>query len=91
MARRYPGGTKKTWYKRTLVEEFAPYVQTDGLVTRISRFNDLECSVEELISIEEIYENRHDNMTKKVRDCTTGMITEYFKVGREDAAKSKNI
>lgn len=73
------------------MEEFAPYVQTDGLVSRISRFTDLECSMEELICIEELYENRNDNMIKKVKDCKSGIITEYFKVGREDAAKCKVI
>lgn len=90
LAKRFPKGVKTTWYKRTLVEEFAPYVQTDGLITKISRFNDMDCSVDQLNIIEEIYANRHDCMNKIMRDINTGMVCEYFTEGRDDAVKSKD-
>lgn len=87
VATRFPKGIKKTWYKRTLVEEYAPYVQVDGLVTRVSRFYDMECTEEQLYVIEEIYANRHDCMNKIIRDVKTGMVHEHFMEGRDDACK----
>lgn len=48
---RYPQGKKVAYYKRTLVEEFAPYVQEDGLVTRISRFENMECTGKSIMTI----------------------------------------
>lgn len=76
-----------TRYKRTLVEEYAPYVQLDGLVVRIKRHEDLECN-DAPITIEERFENRCDLMWKTVKDCETSIIVEHFYRGREDAVKS---
>lgn len=84
---RFPNGVRSTCYKRTLVEEFAPYVQDDGLVVRVCRFHDLECSPDQLYIIEERYENRHDHLIKIVEQIATGLTTEYFSRGREDATK----
>lgn len=87
MQTRFPNGIRSTNYKRTLVEEFAPYVQDDGLVARICRFHDLDCSPDLLYIVEERYENRQDCLIKIVEEISTGLITEYFSRGREDAAK----
>lgn len=76
-----------TKYKRTVVEDYAPYIQEDGLVRRICRHEDLEC-LEPPLSIEEQYENRRDHMHRTFQDCTTRTVTEYFRRGREDAVKS---
>lgn len=84
---RYPQGKRETKYKRTVVEEFAPYIMPDGLITKIHRHDDLEC-MDNAMVIEEYYENRRDLMTKTVRDCFNGTITEYFERGRDDAVKS---
>lgn len=73
-------------YKRTKVEEFAEYVQYDGLVTKISRFDDMECEGD-TSTIEEIYKNRQDCLDKILRDCETQKVTEYFRSGREDGMK----
>lgn len=74
-----------------MVEQFAPYVQEDGLVTRICRYNDLECMPSELHTVEERFENRIDNLVKITSDVNTGEITEYFERGREDGVKSKYV
>ncbi|KAF2899788.1 hypothetical protein ILUMI_06398, partial [Ignelater luminosus] len=87
LKQRFPQGVKKTWYKRTMTEQFAPYVQEDGLVTRICRYNDLECTPSELHTIEERFENRTDSLVKTISDIDTGDITEYFERGREDGVK----
>lgn len=86
LARKFPGGRKTTWYKRTLVEEYAPYVQNDGLVTKITRFDDFECT--HAVQVEEIYENRQDKFVKRVVQLDDEMITEYYDSGRPDAAIS---
>uniref|UniRef100_A0A1Y1MSI4 Dynein regulatory complex subunit 7 n=1 Tax=Photinus pyralis TaxID=7054 RepID=A0A1Y1MSI4_PHOPY len=87
LAKRFPDGVKKTWYKRTYVEQFAPYIQEDGLIVRICRYRDLDYSPSELYVIEEHYENRADNLVKIVSDSMTGDIFEYYSSGREDCMK----
>ncbi|KAK9884109.1 hypothetical protein WA026_005063 [Henosepilachna vigintioctopunctata] len=82
LAMKYPKGVKKTWYKRTLVQNFAPYLQEDGLVTKVTRYKDFECTVP--TTIEDCYENRQDKMYRVVADLESGKIEEYFKAGRED-------
>lgn len=72
-----------TWYKKTLVEEYAPYIQYDGLVTKIMRFKDFFCT--ECVIVEQIYENRQDKLRKIVYDLKSDIVKEYFGPGREDA------
>ncbi|RZC40202.1 hypothetical protein BDFB_010555, partial [Asbolus verrucosus] len=83
LKQKYPDGMSKTWYKRTLVEEYAPYVQYDGLVTKITRFKDFNCT--QCTTIEDIFQNRQDKMKKIVYDVETDIVTEFFGPGREDA------
>lgn len=77
-----------TQYKRTLVEEYAPYVCEDGLIQKITRFTDFACT--DLETMEEIFENRHDKLTRVVLDARTNLVTEYFAEGREDSMISTN-
>lgn len=83
---RYPGGAKITYYKRTIVEQYAPYVMQDGLVTKISRYANFTCT--DLNKVEEIYENRSDKLYKSIMDVKTKLVTEYFNTGREDGVIS---
>lgn len=71
------------------MEEYSPYVLEDGLVSRVKRYKDLECSESELICTEEHYKNRADKLSKITIDSGSGFITEYFEEGREDCVKSK--
>lgn len=80
---RYPNGSKATYYKRTCVQQFAPYVSYDGLVTRITRYDDFDCN--EMKCIEDIYKNRADYQIRQINDVKNGVITEYFNPGREDS------
>ncbi|KAJ3649538.1 hypothetical protein Zmor_021277 [Zophobas morio] len=83
LKQKYPEGVMTTWYKRTLVEEYAPYVQYDGMVVKITRFKDFDCTIP--TRVEDLYENRQDKLRKIVFDYNTQYITEYFGPGREDA------
>lgn len=86
LKKKFADGCRKTQFKRTLVEEYAPYVQEDGLIVKITRCKDFECT--QPLIIEERYENRQDKLTKIIWDITTDIVTEYFGSGREDAVLS---
>lgn len=86
LAKKFPEGERKTWYKRCLLEEYAPYVLPDGLVARICRFHDMECTPGNLYKVEEIYENRHDHLVRLIYDIDSGLVIEYFTEGRDDSA-----
>lgn len=43
LERRWPGGTKVTRYRKAELEKFAPYLRSDGLVTRLTTYKDLDC------------------------------------------------
>lgn len=83
---RYPIGKKETHYNRTFVEQFSPYVQTDGLVLRINNFEDMECTIGP-IDMEERYENRRDHLVKIKTNFENNWIEEHFERGREDGVK----
>lgn len=40
---RCPNGTKVIQYKRAKLEKWAPYLNSNGLMSRLSTFEDLEC------------------------------------------------
>lgn len=40
---RCPNGKKVIQYKRAKLEKWAPYVNTNGLVSRLTSYEDLEC------------------------------------------------
>lgn len=87
LERRFPGGSKTTHYKRTMVEQYAPYVCDDGLVKKITRFTDFACT--DIETVEEEFENRHDKLVKRIVDAKTNLETEHFGAGRDDAIISK--
>lgn len=40
---RYPGGKKVTFYRKAKLERFGLYLQSDGLITRLTTYKDLSC------------------------------------------------
>lgn len=87
LAEKYPDGMIKTWYKKTLVEEYAPYVNYDGLVTKITRYADFDCT--DCTRIEHVYKNRQDYLVKIIYNTKNNQVTEYFENGRDDAVIGK--
>ncbi|XP_050298709.1 dynein regulatory complex subunit 7 [Anthonomus grandis grandis] len=83
LQKRFPLGAKVTQYKRTVVEEYAPYVCEDGEVQKIVRYKDFACTDIELI--EEKFENRHDKLIQAILNSKTNLVVEYFAPGREDS------
>lgn len=43
MESRFPGGSKVIRYRKATLEKFSPYHLEDGLVTRLTTFDDLDC------------------------------------------------
>lgn len=40
---RWPGGQNVILYKKVRLEEFAPYLRPDGLVKRLTTYQDVDC------------------------------------------------
>lgn len=82
----YPRGFKLTIYKKTKVEQFAPYNQPDGLIRRIKIFQDYERTMP--INIISYYKHRIDNLILRRRFPFEHKIIEFFAPGRSE--KDKN-
>ncbi|CAG5133747.1 unnamed protein product, partial [Candidula unifasciata] len=77
---RCPSGKKTKLYKKAKLEKFAHYLLPDGLVLRLSVFDDMELT--DLIMGKEFYDHRKDKLHTRVHNHRTGWITEYFHPGR---------
>ncbi|CAL7949593.1 unnamed protein product [Xylocopa violacea] len=83
--RRYPNGSKTMYYKRVKVEFYAPYLHTDGLVQKITIYNDYNymTPVEEY----ECYANRSDNLVETRKNINDGTVVDCYARGRTDQCK----
>uniref|UniRef100_A0A1B6DIF5 Dynein regulatory complex subunit 7 n=1 Tax=Clastoptera arizonana TaxID=38151 RepID=A0A1B6DIF5_9HEMI len=82
---RYPTGQKIIKYKKVQVELFAPYLLKDGLVSRITVYEDYE--YQNPLVVYENFNNRQDNLEKLTKYVVKNQRTEEYKPGREDALK----
>ncbi|XP_033625449.1 dynein regulatory complex subunit 7-like [Asterias rubens] len=78
---RCPQGKKTLMYKRAKLEKFAHYLLRDGMVTRLSIFQDRE--LKDLIQVKEWFSHRKDMLDLRVHNHRTGVNTEYYKQGRQ--------
>ncbi|XP_033347951.1 dynein regulatory complex subunit 7-like isoform X1 [Bombus vosnesenskii] len=83
--KRFPNGTKTILYKKTKVELFAPYLQLDGVVQRITIYNDYDYTTP--IEIYETYANRSDNLVESRRNINDNTVIDYYRRGRADQCK----
>ncbi|KAM9192373.1 dynein regulatory complex subunit 7 isoform 1-T1 [Dugong dugon] len=82
---RCPNGKKVIQYKRAKLEKWAPYLNSNGLVCRLTTYEDLECT--NVLEIKEWYQNREDMLELKHMNKTTGLNTDYFKPGHPQALR----
>ncbi|XP_038610067.1 dynein regulatory complex subunit 7 isoform X3 [Tachyglossus aculeatus] len=82
---RCPQGKKVIQYKKAKLEKWAPYLNSNGLVSRLTSYEDMECS--KVVEVKEWYKNREDMLEMKQVNKLTGVITEYFKPGRIQALR----
>jgi len=87
--RRYPQGSKTIFYKKAKVELYAPYFQMDGLIQRVTVYEDYEYITP--IQCYEKYLNRSDCLTESSKDFNTDTITDFFEKGRSDHCKGETI
>lgn len=83
--RRYPGGSKIILYKKTKLELYAPYVQRDGLIQKITLFEDYEHTSP--TTVYETFANRADRLYRTVKNLDTEAIADFYHRGRPDACK----
>ncbi|XP_077969696.1 dynein regulatory complex subunit 7-like [Styela clava] len=75
---RCPQGKKTILYKKAKLEKYAPYLLKEGLIERLTVFNNNELT--DLQRVEERFANREDKL--KQRKEEGGIITEEFVEGR---------
>ncbi|ESN89877.1 hypothetical protein HELRODRAFT_149332, partial [Helobdella robusta] len=84
-----PNGRKVILYKKTKLEKFAPNLMPDGVVLRLSLFEDHSRS--KLLEVREMYKNRMDKLDKRVYNYRTGWTSEYFLPGRPNKMKEHHF
>lgn len=86
---RFPTGCKKIYYKRVLLELFAPYLNDDGVVKRLAMFENLDYTVE--ICCWQWHRNREDSLETIEKDFETNKIIENYANGRTDSLRCKYL
>ncbi|XP_075692909.1 dynein regulatory complex subunit 7, partial [Rhinoderma darwinii] len=82
---RCPQGRKLLQYKKAKLEKWAPYLQKDGQESRLTLYQDTECSQE--LKVQDWFQNRKDKLDMKQQERRSGATTEHFSPGRMDALK----
>jgi len=75
-----PGRKKVKLYYKSKLEIFADYSEPDGLVQRVTAYDDRERTVER--EVREVYRFRKDKLAKRERFPQEGRVVEYFDKGR---------
>ncbi|XP_066874616.1 dynein regulatory complex subunit 7 isoform X3 [Kogia breviceps] len=82
---RCPNGKKVIQYQRARLEKWAPYLNNNGLVCRLTTYEDLECT--KTLEIKEWFQNREDMLELKHINKVTGLNIDYFKPGHPQALR----
>ncbi|MCJ8734378.1 hypothetical protein PDJAM_G00234650 [Pangasius djambal] len=82
----FPGGSKVIRYRKATLEKFSPYLLKDGLVTRLTTYDDLEWTQPN--TVKEWYENRHDELQERELQKATSVTIERFSSGRSFCLKT---
>lgn len=85
---RYANGRKKIYYKRALLELYAPYSHNDGLVKRLTLYKNLDHT--DAIVCWQMYRNRDDSLESMEMDFETNQIIENYASGRSDSLRRKS-
>uniref|UniRef100_A0A8D0GJM9 Dynein regulatory complex subunit 7 n=1 Tax=Sphenodon punctatus TaxID=8508 RepID=A0A8D0GJM9_SPHPU len=82
---RCPQGMKVIQYKKARLEKWAPYLNSDGLVSCLTLYEDPECT--KVLEVREWFKNREDMMEMKEVNKHTEVTTEYFDPGHVQGLK----
>uniref|UniRef100_A0A8C0J9X6 Dynein regulatory complex subunit 7 n=1 Tax=Chelonoidis abingdonii TaxID=106734 RepID=A0A8C0J9X6_CHEAB len=83
---RCPQGKKVIQYKNAKLEKWAPYLNSNGLVKRLTIYEDPECI--RVLEVKEWFENREDMMNMRELNKKTEVTTEYFSPGHIQGLKA---
>uniref|UniRef100_A0A8C8RNP4 Dynein regulatory complex subunit 7 n=1 Tax=Pelusios castaneus TaxID=367368 RepID=A0A8C8RNP4_9SAUR len=83
---RCPQGKKVIQYKKAKLEKWAPYLNSNGLVKRLTHYEDLECT--RVLEVKEWFKNREDMMSMRQVNKKTEVTTEYFSPGHVQGLKA---
>ncbi|XP_006641383.1 dynein regulatory complex subunit 7 [Lepisosteus oculatus] len=86
METRCPEGKKVIQYRKAKLEKFAPYLMKDGLVTRLTVYQDLECK--QVSDVKEWFRHRHDHLEMRELKKGSNETLEHFSPGRSHALKT---
>ncbi|NXF81390.1 DRC7 protein, partial [Sclerurus mexicanus] len=75
----YSQGKKVILYEKAKVEKWAPYVNENGLVERLTVYADLDCT--EVVEVTEWFRNREDMLDMREMNKQTQLTTDYFSPG----------
>uniref|UniRef100_A0A8C8B725 Dynein regulatory complex subunit 7 n=1 Tax=Otus sunia TaxID=257818 RepID=A0A8C8B725_9STRI len=76
---RFPQGRKVILYKKAKLEKWAPYLNGNGLVKRLTVYADSDCA--EVVEVKEWFKNREDMLDMREVNKQTQLTTEYFSPG----------
>ncbi|NWS58987.1 DRC7 protein, partial [Chunga burmeisteri] len=72
-------GRKVILYKKAKLEKWAPYLNGNGLVKRLTVYADVDCT--EVVEVREWFKNREDMLDRREVNKQTQLITDYFSPG----------
>ncbi|NWX13112.1 DRC7 protein, partial [Aegotheles bennettii] len=72
-------GENVVLYRKAKLENWAPYLNGDGLVKRLTIYTDLDCT--EAVKVTEWFENREDMLEMREVNNQTQLTTDYFGPG----------
>ncbi|NXP12136.1 DRC7 protein, partial [Thinocorus orbignyianus] len=75
----YSEGSKEILYKKAKLEKWAPYVNGNGLVKRLTTYADSHCT--EVVEVREWFENREDMLHMREVNKLTQLTTDHFSPG----------
>ncbi|XP_053935138.1 dynein regulatory complex subunit 7 isoform X2 [Cuculus canorus] len=76
---RYSQGRKVILYKKAKLEKWAPNLNGNGLMTRLTIYADLDRT--EVVEVREWFKNREDMLDMRVVDKQTQLTTDHFSRG----------
>uniref|UniRef100_A0ABM5ETQ7 Dynein regulatory complex subunit 7 n=1 Tax=Pogona vitticeps TaxID=103695 RepID=A0ABM5ETQ7_9SAUR len=83
---RCPQGKKVIQYKNAQLEKWAPYLNSNGMITRLTLFEDPDRT--KVLEVKEWYKNREDMMETRELNKKTDVTTEFFLPGHVQGLKA---
>uniref|UniRef100_A0A8C6XB60 Dynein regulatory complex subunit 7 n=1 Tax=Naja naja TaxID=35670 RepID=A0A8C6XB60_NAJNA len=86
---RCPQGKKLIQYKNAKLEKWAPYLNVNGLITRLTLYEDPDCT--KVLEVKEWFKNREDKLDIRELNKQTNIIAEQFLPGHALAHMYKTM